>query len=212
MVFDDFSSGSTSLGSITALGNEITTSTNVYPPALNRLKADSTEVNEDYQGTHLVLQDNVYDTMTTVNDPSLAYPCMGTMPFVNGELFASQGTQLAVGAATNLRSDLACAGDSITLNAVVQPVMSQTTLFVPDSYGKQPGLLSIGSPALTNEVLFYEGSELIGTGSLSANGTLATFVVNDISEGTHTYTAQYPADQYYDTLNFGSVTVVVQPH
>ena len=148
--------------------------------------------------------------MTSVSDPSLAYPCMGTMPFVNGELFASLGPRLTNAAATTLRT-IVFAGDSITLNAVVQPVMSQTTLFVPDSYGKQPGLLSIGSPALTNEVLFYEGSDLIGTGRLSANGTLATFLVNDISAGTHTYTARYPADQYYDTLDFGSVTVVERP-
>ena len=87
--------------------------------------------------------------------------------------------------------------------------MSQTTLFIADSYGKQPGLLSIGSPALTNSIVFYDGSEPIGMASLSANGTLATFTVNNISEGTHTYSAQYPADQYYDTLNFGSVTLVV---
>ncbi len=211
VVFDDFSSGSTSVTAITALGNELTTNTDVYPPVLNGLKADSTKVIKDEHGTHLVLQDNTYDSMTTVSDPSLAYPCVGTTPFVSGELFASGGTQSPAGAATNLRTVWLAAGDSITLNAVVQPVMSQTTLFVPDSYGKQPGLLSIGSPVLTNEVLFYEGSELIGTGSLSANGTLATFMVNNISEGTHTYTAQYPADQYYDTLNFGSVTVVVQP-
>ncbi len=211
VVFDDFSSGSTSLGSITALGNELTTNINVYPPVLNGLKAGSTEVIEDDHGTHLVLQDNTYASMTAVSDPSLAYPCMGTMPFVSGELFASLDPRLTNVAATSLRT-IVIAGDSITLNAVVQPVMSQTTLFVPDSYGKQPGLLSIGSPALTNEVLFYEGSDLIGAGRLSANGTLATFVVNDVSAGTHTYTARYPADQYYDALNFGSVTVVVQPH
>ena len=211
VVFDDFTSGATSLGSVTALGNELTTSTNAYPPALNQLYAYSNEVKEDYQGTHLVLQNNNYDSMTSVKDPSLAYSCTGTMPFVSGELFVSLDPRLNNVAATTLRT-IVFAGDTITLNAVVQPVMSPTTLFVPDSYGKQPGLLSIGAPALTNEVLFYEGSDLIGRGSLSANGTLATFAVTGISAGTHTYTARYPADQYYDTLNFGSVTVAVQPH
>lgn len=210
VVFNDFSSGKTSLASITALGNELTTSTNVYPPAFNQLLAGTKKEMKDYQGTHLILQDNSYDSMTAVSDPSLAYPCLGTMPFVSGELFSSALPQPGT-VATNLRSVAIAAGDSIMLNAVVQPIMSQTTLFIPDSYGKQPGLLSIGSPELTNPVLFFEDSELIGTGTLSANGTLATFVVNDISAGTHTYTAQYPADQYYDTLNFGSVTVVVQP-
>jgi len=210
VVFDDFTSGATSLGSIMALGNSLTTSTNVYPPALSHLYADSTEEKEDYEGTHLVLQNNTYDGMTSVNDPSLAYPCTGTMPFVSGELFFTLDPRLKNVAATTLRT-IVFAGDTITLNAVVQPIMSQTTLFVPDSYGKQPGLLSIGAPALTNQVLFYEGSELIGMGSLSANGTLATFAVTDISAGTHTYTARYPADHYYDTLDFGSVTVAVRP-
>lgn len=211
LVFDAFPSGTTSLGSITALGNELTTSTNVYPSAFNQLLAGSQKETKDYQGTQLVLQNNTYGSMTSVSDPSLAYPCLGTMPFVSGELFASPGTQSAMAAATSNRTISLALGDSITLNAVVQPVMSQTTLFIADSYGKQPGLLSIGSPALTNSILFYDGSELIGTASLSANGTLATIIVNNISAGTHTYSAQYPADQYYDTLNFGSVTVVVQP-
>jgi len=211
VVFDAFSSGTTSLGSITALGNELTTSTNVYPSAFNQLLAGSQKETKDYQGTQLVLQNNTYDSMTAVSDPSLAYPCLGTMPFVSGELFASGGSQSATRAATSTRTLVLAPGDSITLDAVVQPIMSQTTLFIADSYGKQPGLLSIGSPALTNSILFYDGLELIGTASLSANGTLATIVVNDISAGTHTYTAQYPADQYYDALNFGSVTVVVPP-
>jgi polygalacturonase len=211
VVFDDFSSGSTSLGSITALGNAFIVPTNVYPSVFNRLAAGSSQEKRKDNGTDLTLQENAYSGVTSISDPSLAYPCLGTMPFVSGELFASHGTRFVVGPATDLRTVALAVGDSITLNAVVQPVMSQTTLFVPDSYGKQPGLLSIGSPALANQVLFYEGSELIGTGSLSANGTLATFTVNNISEGTHTYSAQYPADQYYDTLDFGSVTVVVQP-
>jgi polygalacturonase len=211
VVFDDFSSGSPSLTAIMAMGNELTTRTNVYPPVLNGLLAESNKETKDDHGTHLVLQNNTYDSMTTVSDPSLAYPCLGTMPFVSGELFASGGTQSRGTAAPDPRTVSLAPGDSIALNAVVQPIMTPTTLFVPNSYGKQPGLLSIGSPALTNPVLFYEGTELIGLANLSANGTLATFQINNISVGTHTYTAQYPADQYYDTLNFGSVTVVVQP-
>jgi hypothetical protein len=211
LVFDDFSSGSTSVGSITALGNALVTPTNVYPSVFNRLGAGSSQEKRKDNGTDLTLQENAYSASTSMSDPSLAYPCLGTMPFVSGELFASGGTQSAIGGATSSRTNSLAPGDSITLNAVVQPIMSQTTLFIADSYGKQPGLLSIGSPALTNSILFYDGSELIGTASLSANGTLATIVVNNISAGKHIYTAQYPADQYYDTLNFGSVTVVVQP-
>jgi hypothetical protein len=50
--------------------------------------------------------------------------------------------------------------------------------------------------------LLGEGSHLPGLGRLSANGTLASFVVREISSGLHTYTAQYPTDAH-----FGSVTV-----
>jgi hypothetical protein len=48
---------------------------------------------------------------------------------------------------------------------------------------------------------------LSASGRSRPTGTLATFVVNNIPLGTHTYTAQYPADAYYGTLNFGSVTI-----
>ena len=70
----------------------------------------------------------------------------------------------------------------------------------------------MGSPALTNPVVFYEGSDAagfraVGSGTLTANGTLATFVVENLRPGTHTYTALYPADRFYDALRFGSVTV-----
>jgi hypothetical protein len=129
------------------------------------------------------------------------------VPFTTGELYFSLGSKPASGSATNLQTASVPAGSSITLQAVVQPVMSQTTYFVKESYGANPGLLSVGSPGLINPVLFYEGLHLLGTGRLSANGTLATLVVRNISPGTHTYTAQYPKDYYYGTLNFGSVTV-----
>ncbi len=124
-----------------------------------------------------------------------------------GELYFSLGNKPASGSTTNLQTASVAAGSTITLQAIVQPIMSQTTHFVKDSYGANPGLLSVGSPALINPVLFYEGLHLLGTGSLSANGTLATLVVRNISPGTHTYTAQYPKDYFYGTLNFGSVTI-----
>ncbi len=85
--------------------------------------------------------------------------------------------------------------------------MSQTTQFMPDSYNADPGLLAVGSPPLTNRVIFYEDSRAIGFGTLKANRTLATFVVENVQPGTHTYTAEYPADRFYDTLRFGSVVV-----
>jgi hypothetical protein len=61
--------------------------------------------------------------------------------------------------------------------------MSQITLFMPGIYGADPGGFAVGSPALRNPVMFYEGSRPIGFGLLSGNGTLATLVVRNISPG-----------------------------
>jgi hypothetical protein len=36
---------------------------------------------------------------------------------------------------------------------------------------------------------------------------VASFVVKKSLQESHTYTAQYPKDAYYDALHFGSVTV-----
>lgn len=101
-------------------------------------------------------------------------------------------------------------GESVTLNAVVQPIMSQTTRFVLNIYGSDRGLLAAGSPALTKRVKFYENGILIGTARLSAKGTLATLVLTGARRGSHVYIAPCRADEFYNTLNFGSVNVQVK--
>jgi polygalacturonase len=210
LVIDKYATGGTSISSITAIGNQITTATNIYPFVFNRLAAPYRANPTATNGTpSLTLSKNSYQSTTTVSSPELANACTPAdqLPFTTGELYLSLGSRPASGSATNLQTASVPAGSSITLHAVVQPIMSQTTYFVKDSYGANPGLLSVGSPALINPVLFYEGSHLLGLGRLSANGTLASFVVRKVSSGPHTYTAQYPKDNYYDALNFGSVTV-----
>ena len=212
VVFDDFSSGSTSLGSITALGNELTTSTNVYPPALNQLLAGHRRRKrktsrypcgsaEQHLRQHDVGERSVAGLSLLGHD---AVRQRGTLRLPGHAAGSGGGDQPSerdtCGGRFN-HSERSGAADHVTNHAVCAGQLWQTARAALDRL-----------PALTNQVLFYEGSELIGTGSLSANGTLATFTVNNISEGTHTYTAQYPADQYYDTLDFGSVTVVAQPH
>jgi Bacterial Ig-like domain (group 3) len=52
---------------------------------------------------------------------------------------------------------------------------------------------------------------LIGSAVLSANGTLASLVVKNISAGTHTYTAQYPPDAYYAAVSLAPITVTAVP-
>jgi polygalacturonase len=207
VVFDDLVSGGSSVAEIMAKGNRVATETNVYPSFFNELDSKTKTVGN----SKLILDSNSYSTATSISSPSEAYPCsLDRLPFATGELYTSIGDAGAAGDSTNLHAVDIAEGGSVTLNAVVQPIMSQTTLFIKKSYSSSPGLVALGSPELTNSIRFYEGSELVGTARLSANKTLATLVLSDIKEGTHTYTAQYPADAYYGTLNFGSVTVQAQ--
>ena len=200
VVFDDDTSGVTPIAAVTAIGNVIATQTNVYPPLLNQLQASYLK-NPKPQGG-LTLSANWYEAKAPLSSPALAHSCPpGPWPFVTGDLYAS------VGNFTNLNAATVPVGSDVTLNAVVQPIMSQTTQFMPNSYGADPGLLAVGSPALTNPVVFYEGSRPIGLGTLTANGTLATFMIQNVRPGTHTYAALYPADRFYKALWFGSVTL-----
>jgi hypothetical protein len=205
VVFDDQAPTLSSISSIDAEVNTITTSTNVYPSVLNELTWSSPKKTKSGP-PKLTLLSNTYTSTTGVSNPALAHACgTGQRPFITGDLYVSFGNK--TGDWTNLQSAGVKAGSSVTLNAVIQPIMSQTTHFISGSYGATPGLLAVGSPALRNPVIFYEGSRPIGFGILSANGTLATLAVKNISAGTHTYTAQYPADSFYSNLKFGSVTV-----
>jgi polygalacturonase len=212
VVFDDQAPTASSISAIDAENNQITTTTNVYPSFLNALAAGATKIKpQPGPPPHLTLLSNTYVSKTSVSNPALAFACpSGPTPFITGDLFVSLGTKPATGNSTNLQSASVKAWSSITLNAVVEPIMSQTTLFMSGLSGADPGLLSVGSPALRNPIIFYEGSRPIGFGLLSGNGTLATLVVRNISPGTHTYTAQYPADRFYSKLAFGSVTVQAQ--
>ena len=128
-----------------------------------------------------------------------AYSCTAAsvFPYVVGDLYLSTtGT-------SNVLSVTVAAGASFTLNAIVQPAMSQT------SFSGTVGSYT-GAAALTQPVSFYEGATLVGTGTLSANGTLASVTLSGVSTGTHTYTAQYPGDSNYGAYSFGSVTVTQQ--
>jgi polygalacturonase len=195
VVFDDIAPGapSLSLSNISATGNTISTAINVYPATLNSIDT-------------IVNGGNTYTSTTSTSSESLAYPCPSQLPFTVGDLYISKGSSPATGSSTNLQY-IATREGSVTLNAVVQPVMSQATVYVPNIFGSKPGLVAVGSPALTNAVKFYEGWTLIGTATISANGTLASFVVNNIKPGWHIYTAEYPADDHYATLHFGAVVV-----
>ncbi|MEP9355427.1 Ig-like domain repeat protein [Xanthobacter sp. KR7-65] len=193
LVFDDVQQGVTPLTQLTAVGNNIFALENIYPSGLNHL--DGPAPKPPLQWT---LQDNHYPSRALLTNPSRANPCPAERwSFLTGELYLAQGTNAVA------------AGSLITLNAVLQPAMSQTTWYVPNSYGVSPGLLSIGSPALTGPVQFYDGQKLVGTAKLQANGTLATLTLSSGPRGGHTFTARYPGDAYYKPFSFGGVRLKV---
>jgi large repetitive protein len=123
--------------------------------------------------------------------------CTNPFPYIVGELYGSTSS------ATNLQAASISDTGSITLNAMLEPAMSQTTY-----NGTSGSWTGVTAPA--NPVNFYDGATLVGTGTLSANGTLASLTINNPTAGAHTYTAQYPGDSNYPALAFGSVTVNVQ--
>jgi polygalacturonase len=119
------------------------------------------------------------------NASEAPYPCSSSsFQPLTGELLLSTAT------ATNLRSFADSDASAFTLNAVVEPASEEYA-------------------AVTSPITFYDGKNAVGTAAISGNGTLATLSVSNVSAGTHTYTAQYPADSNYSGFSFGAVTVTV---
>jgi polygalacturonase len=137
----------------------------------------------------------------SVTQPNTApYPCSAAnFQYLVGELYASTA------AATSLQSETLQAPTSVTLNAMLQPAMSQVTYTSPSGAGT-----NTGTPAPTSPVQFMEGTTVVGSGILGGNGTIASATLTGVLPGTHTYTALYQGDSTYtNPLNFGSVTVTV---
>ncbi len=132
------------------------------------------------------------------------YPCStSSFQYLVGELYASNGA--GTGTGTNLRTETLNAPTSVTLNAMLQPAMSQVTYASISGGGTYTG-----TPAPTAAVQFMEGTKVVGTGTLGGNGTLASVTLNGVLPGTHTYTAMYAGDATYtNPLAFGSVSVTV---
>jgi len=121
-----------------------------------------------------------------------ALDCTNAFPLLVGELY------LSTASATNLQSLTLDAPATFKLNATLQPAMSQV------SYSAWTGVAAPSQP-----VSFLENGVVVGSGALSANGTLASATLNNVGGGTHTYVARYPGDANYPAVTFGSVTVTV---
>jgi hypothetical protein len=143
---------------------------------------------------------NITYTGSITQPTEAPYPCsMSNFQYLVGELYGSTST------ATNLKTTSLNAPTSITLNAMLQPAMSQVTYASISGGGTYTG-----TPAPTAAVQFLEGTKVVGTGTLGGNGTIASATLSGVLPGAHTYTAQYPGDATYtNPLTFGSVTVTV---
>lgn len=143
---------------------------------------------------------NVSFTGSVTSPNQAPYPCSASQfQYLVGELFASNTTS------TNLQTETLNAPTSVTLNAIVQPAMSQVSYTSNSSGGSYTG-----TPAPTAPVQFVEGTTIVGTGTLGGNGTIASLTIPGVRPGVHTYKAQYAGDATYtNPLNFGSVTVNV---
>lgn len=178
---------------IEASDNIIRTVENIYPRALNALAGNS------------------YPVKTDTFDRDLAIPCPASLwPFLTAELYPSSATGVPLQDGSSSQALTIRAGQDVTLNAVVQPAMSQSDWYQPDDIGVKPGTLAIGAPALTGPIEFREGEEKVGVAGLGANGTLASVIVPKIAKGRHVYTARYRGDAHYRLLSFGRVVVQAQ--
>ena len=165
----------------------ITLSGNYFPAGWASLASSANAVTETLNGTQ------------AASFPTSA--CANAFPTLLGELFASTTTG---GVTTNnINGNTASAAApaavtipaTVTLNAMVLPTNSEAT-YAPYT----------GVPAPTAGVNFYDGSTLVGTGALSANGTLASVTINNPTAGTHVYTAQYAGDSNYAATTLGANT------
>jgi polygalacturonase len=77
-------------------------------------------------------------------------------------------------------------GQTVRLSAIVQPIVS-------------------GAAAPTGTISILEGTNVVG--SAPVGGRITQVAIANVSNGDHTYTAQYSGDANYALLNFGSVTI-----
>lgn len=141
-------------------------------------------------------------TNAAVISNSDAYDCTGKFPLLSGELYATTGSSTPF-TTLNVTNP-----SSIVLNAMLQPVNTQTT-YQYTYGGKTYTNAASTAAAPAASVQFLEGGNVVGTGTLNANGTLASVTVTNPTVGSHTYTASYIGDTNYPAQAFGSVTVNV---
>jgi hypothetical protein len=203
VIGNDIRTGKALFDTIVAENNHISVRKNLYPALLDKMDVPSG--NPDW-----TFRNNRYLSKSETSAPLPTAPCPPTLfPFLTGELYAGLGPD-PTGILANRQKDVVRPGTMVTLFAVVQPAMSQTTQYMPGIYGAEPGLLAVSSPPLRDPVIFFDNGKRLGSGTLGRNGTLATFTIDKIAAGTHRFTAQY-ADTTYKLFSFGDVVIDATP-
>ncbi len=152
----------------------------------------------------------------------------GTVTFYNGTMVIGTGTVNASGIATLTTGALPAGTDSVSAvysgdgnfsstpsNTVVETVGKTTPTAVLTTSKNSPNLgqtvtltdtLSVvNAAAPTGAVTFYNGSTVIGTGTVNSSG-VATLSTNSLPVGTDTVTAVYAGDATYNTATSNPIT------
>jgi uncharacterized repeat protein (TIGR02543 family) len=120
-----------------------------------------------------------------ISNAATAYDCTNAFVYLSGELMTP--------------TPAATVGGSVTLTAILQN-LPQPTVAGATTTPQQK--------APTGTINILEGGNVVGYGTL--NGRLAYVNISQLTQGTHTYTANYTGDTNFPAgLSFGTVQVVV---
>jgi hypothetical protein len=158
----------------------------------------------------------------------------GSVSFMSGSTVLGTGT-LSGGIATFTTSGLTAGSNSITASysgntmfgpstsAILSQMVNQASTTVTLSASANPAgvgqsltftaavaAVSPGAGVPTGTVTFMEGTTILGTGTLDANGR-ATFQTSSLTQGMHTITASYSGDKNFLTSTSSAFIQTIQP-
>lgn len=189
----------------------LTTSDGVATPSYDNITLAGTSY---YPNGWSTLSNSTVTETPSSPAPTLlsAFPsgaCTNAFPAMVGELYAGSTTGGGTTVTNNQDQAFSVTNPStITLTSMLEPTNSEAT-YKPS--GSSTGYTGITAPSTgTNPIQFLDGGTVVGTGTLNANGTLASApVITNPSVGTHTYTAKFQGDSNYAAFSFGSLSVTV---
>jgi len=192
----------------------------VPPSTSNTVQLTVTQRTAPGGGPAITLTVNDATRTTTQANPPFTYSPSGQL--VNGDTYATAigGTATysttagsAPGTYSVVLSGLTSANYTIAFvagNLTVTISPSTTTLVASPSspqYGDPVALTATVTSGASGTVSFYDGSVLLGTGTVS--GGVATLTTTTLVAGTHTITATYNGDATYASSQSGPATVTV---